>query len=274
MDVEHDRPQVGFTSELGLHVSVGDEPDTLAGRAEIAPELCIPEAGVLRPSVLLTWADILTGSLANERTLPKICMTVDLGVRVAGPIAAGSEITAVGRILKSGRTLTFTETTFSVAHRGGAAEDGSVADDPGRDQIIAVSLGTFVASPRPQDTATSAFAAVTTREHATRRPPATVPEMLGSAVVGSGVVEVPRSPRILNWADTVQGGAVAAAAEEAVLALDGPSVPIELEVRYLGAVRVGPMRATAERFGQWMRAEVRDVGNGDRLVAVATARGA
>lgn len=262
MDVEHDRPQVGFTSELGLHVAVGDEPDTLAGRAEIAPELCIPEAGVLRPSVLLTWADILTGSLANERTLPKICMTVDLGVRVAGPIAAGSEITAVGRILKSGRTLSFTETTFSA----GGAE--------GRDEIIAISLGTFVASPRPQDTAASAFAAVTTREHATRRPPAAVAEMLGSSVVAPGVVEVPRSPRILNWADTVQGGAVAAAAEEAMLALDGPSVLVELDVRYLGAVRVGPMRATARRFGEWMRGQVHDVGNNDRLVAVATARGA
>lgn len=262
MDVEHDRPQVGFTSELGLHVSLGDDPDTLAGRAEITPELCIPEAGVLRPSVLLTWADILTGSLANERTLPKICMTVDLGVRVAGPIAAGTEITAVGRILKSGRTVSFTETTFSAA---GA---------PGRDEIVAISLGTFVASPRPQDTATSAFAAVTTRERATRCPPAAVAEMLGSRVVAPGVVEVPRSPRILNWADTVQGGAVAAAAEEAVLALDGPSVPVELEVRYLGAVRAGPMRATARRFGEWMRVEVHDVGNDDRMVAVATARSA
>ena len=257
MDVEHDHPQIGFTSELGLHVGTGAEPDTLTGHAEIAPEQCIPEAGVLRPSVLLTWADILTGSLANERTLPKICMTVDLGVRVAAPIAAGAEVVAVGRILKSGRTLIFTETTFSVSGL-----------------LVAISLGTFVASPRPEDTATSAFAAVTSRERVMRRPPASVAEMLGSVVIGPGVVEVPRSPRILNWADTVQGGAVAAAAEEAVLALDGPSVPIELEVRYLGAVRAGPMRATAERFGQWMRAEVRDVGNDDRPVAVATARGA
>ncbi len=257
MDVEHDRPQIGFTSELGLHVEVGPESDTLLGHAEIGPEVCIPEAGVLRPSVLLTWADILTGSLANERTLPKICMTVDLGVRVVAPIPDGAAVTAIGRILKGGRTLTFTETTFSIDT-----------------EVVARCLGTFVASPRPQDTATSAFAAVTSREHTTRRPPASVTEMLGSIVLAPGVVEVPRAARILNWADTVQGGAVAAAAEEAVLALDGPSVPIELDVRYLGAVREGPMRASAERFGPWMRAEVRDAGNGDRLAAVATARGA
>ena len=257
MDIEHDRPQIGFTSELGLDVRIGPEPDTLLGRARIAPELCIPEAGVVRPSMLLTWADVLTGSLANERTLPKICMTVDLGVRVVAPIASGADVMAVGRILKSGRTLTFTETTFSID-----------------DEVVARSLGTFVASPRPQDTAVSAFAAVTSREHATRRPSASVTEMLGSSVLAPGVVEVARTPRILNWADTVQGGAVAAAAEEAVLSLDGVSVPIELEVRYLGAVREGPMRATAERFGPWMRAEVRDLGNNGRLAAVATARGA
>jgi len=264
MDIDHDRPQIGFTSELGLSVGIGDEPDTLVGRAEITPELCIPEAGVLRPSVLLTWADILTGSLANERTLPKICMTVDLGVRVTTNIPAGSDVTAVGRVLKSGRTLTFTETTFSI--------EGPDGEGPG--EPVAVSLGTFVASPRPQDTAESAFAAVTSRERVNRRPPASVTEMLGSVVVAPGIVEVPRTPRILNWADTVQGGAVAAAAEEAVLALVGPSIPVELDIRYLGAVRAGPMRATAVRFGPWMRVEVRDVGNDDRLVAMATARGA
>ncbi len=261
MDIDRERPQVGFTSELGLQVGLGDEPDTLTGQAEIVPELCIPEAGVLRPSVLLTWADILTGSLANERTLPRICMTVDLGVRVAAPIPSGAQVTAVGRILKSGRTLTFTETAFFIA---GADRTGPVA----------VALGTFVASPRPQDTAVSAFATVTARQHVIRDTPAPVAEMLGSRVVGPGIVEVPRSSRILNWADTVQGGAVAATAEEAVLALDGSSAPVELDVRYLGAVRAGPMRATAERFGRWIRAEVRDVGNDDRLAAVATARGA
>ena len=258
MDIDRDRPQIGFTSELGLVVELGTAPETLHGHAEISPELCVPEAGVLRPSILLTWADILTGSLANERTLPKICLTVDLSVRVAAPIPAGVELRALGRLLKGGRTLTFTETTFSV--------DGS-------DAVVAKAFGTFVASPRPQDVATSSFAAVTSRERI-RGAPAPVAEMLGSVVVAPGVVEVPRAERILNWADTVQGGALAAAAEEAVLALEQPTVPAELEIRYLGAVRAGPMRATATRFGPWVTVEVRDLGNDDRLVAVATARGA
>jgi len=45
----------------------------------------------------------------------------------------------------------------------------------------------------------------------------------------------------------------------------------ELEIRYLGAVREGPMRATATRLGPWVRVEVVDLGNDDRPVAIAAA---
>ena len=246
----------GFTAELGL--AVHGDADTLVGRAVAAQELCIPGAGVVRPSVLLTWADILTGALANEHTLPQICMTVDLTVRIAAPIAVGASVYATGRMLKVGRTITFGETVFTVG------------EDPAP---VAVSLSTFVASPRPQDVGTSVVqdASITRRDGTAPSEPISL--ILGTRVVGAGVVEVPRHPRILNWADTVQGGAVAACAEEAVLALDGAPVPSELEVRFTGAVRQGPMRATARLLGPWVRIEVVDAGNGDRLVAVAAARG-
>jgi acyl-coenzyme A thioesterase PaaI-like protein len=261
--------RVGFTSELGLVVRA--DGDTLTGTAPAAPELCVPEeetpgaastkgAGVLRPSVLLTWADILSGALANEHTLPQVCMTVDLTVRVASPIAAGAEVHAVGRLLKVGRTITFAETTFTVG------------DDPA---TVAIALSTFVASPRPQDDAVSFVRGDGADPgRTTTAPPEPVTQMLGTRVLASGVVEVPRHPRILNWADTVQGGAVAACAEEAVLALDAAPVPTELEVRFTGAVRRGPMRATAQMVGPWVRIEIVDVGSDDRLVALAAARGA
>jgi acyl-coenzyme A thioesterase PaaI-like protein len=271
-------PQIGFTSELGL--AVEHDGGTLTGRAVASPELCVPEAAVLRPSVLLTWADILTGALANEHTMqmsggfaarhrwrrslrsrpdgPRVCMTVDLSGRVVRPIPAGVEVRSVGRLLKVGRTITFGETVFTV--------DGDTAP-------TAFVLSSFVGSPRPEDVSTSAV-------HGDAAAPGRVPtdvlasvsEMLDTRVVSAGVVEVPRHPRILNWADTVQGGAVAACAEEAVLALDGAPVPSELEVRFLGAVRGGPMRASAARLGPWVRIEVVDVGNDERLVAVAAAR--
>ncbi len=250
--------KIGFTSELGLAVRGGGD-DMLHGTAPIRPELCVPEAGVLRPSVLLTWADILIGSLANEQTLPRICMTVDLGVRVVRPIPAGVELHSCGRLLKAGRTLTFGETTFTLE---------------GSDEIVAVALGTFVASPRPQDVGVSVLHGDdTVPGRQVDAPTEPVSQMLGSVVIGPGVVEVPRHERVLNWADTVQGGAIAACAEEAVLALGAGFNPTELEIRYLGAVREGPMRATATPLGPWVRVEVVDTGNDDRPVAIAAARG-
>ena len=62
LEVEHHETaaRVGYTSELGLRVT-GDG-DALRGRALAVPEVCVPEAAVIRPSVLLTWGDILNGS--------------------------------------------------------------------------------------------------------------------------------------------------------------------------------------------------------------------
>lgn len=257
--MEHNgpEPRVGFTSELGLQVSA--DGDTLRGRALAVPEVCVPEAAVVRPSVLMTWGDILMGSLANEHTTPRVCMTVDLSVRVIAPIRAGQECISVGRLLKVGRTLTFAETTFSVR---------------GSDEPAAVELGTFVASPRPEDVSVPVVrGAGSLPDRSVPAVPAPVSEMLGTHVVAPGVVEVPRHPRLLNWADTVQGGAVAACAEEAVLALGDGIVPSELEVRFLATVRTGPMRATARRLGPWVRVDVVDAGAGDRLCGVAVARG-
>lgn len=247
--------RLGFTSELGLAIGSGSAPGTLTGRAHVVPELCVPEAGVLRPSVLITWADILTGSLANEFTLPSVCMTVDLDVRILHPIHAGVAIEGLGRIVKSGRTVTVGETTFAV--------DG---------EPVAVSFSSFVASPRPEDVAVSAVTGKQKlHDQPVVPPPAPVAEMLGARILEPGVVEADRRERILNWADTVQGGAVAALAEEAALSLAEPPVPSELSIRYLSSVRDGPMRATAHALGTWTRVEVVDAGR-DRLAAVATLR--
>jgi acyl-coenzyme A thioesterase PaaI-like protein len=256
-----DEHPIGFTSELGLSVEPGPEPDTLAGHALVVPEVCVPDAGVIRPSVLLTWADILTGSLANQFTLPRICLTVDLDVRIARPIPVDATLIAVGRILKAGRTVVFGEADFTVE---------------GDDAPAAIALSTFVASPRPQDDISDRDTDVTRLSRARASaggPPAPIAELLGTQVLGDGRVEVDRHPRILNWAETVQGGAVAAVAEEAVLALDGAIPPDALQVRFTGSVRTGPMRATARRLGPWTRVEVIDAGNDGRLAAVALARG-
>ena len=185
-------------------------------------------------------------------------MTVDLSVRVIAPIPAGQECVSVGRLLKVGRTLTFAETTFFVGD----------TDEP-----AAVALATFVASPRPEDVSVSVVrGAGSLAERAPIPVPAPCRRCSGRVSSPPGVVEVPCHERILNWADTVQGGAVSACAEEAVLAGDGV-VPTELEVRFLAAVRTARCGATARRMGPWVRVDVVDVGAGDRLCGVAAARG-
>ena len=61
-------------------------------------------------------------------------------------------------------------------------------------------------------------------------------------------------------------------AEMAAESLTGRPV-LDLDTRYLTAVRRGPGRATAVSLGSgFVRAEVRDVGNGNRLAALVTAR--
>jgi len=48
---------------------------------------------------------------------------------------------------------------------------------------------------------------------------------------------------------------------------------VDIDVRFLAAVRVGPARATAEVLGGGrVRVEVRDRGRGDRLTATLMAR--
>jgi acyl-coenzyme A thioesterase PaaI-like protein len=187
-------------------------------------------------------------------------MTVDLDARVAHAVPAGNEVHGVARVLKTGRVLTFTETEFF--QRG--------SDDP-----VAIVLGTFVASPRPQDTADSFVTQVTEgsiRRRRNREPTMPITDILGARVVQPGVVEADRHPRILNWVETVQGGAVSLLAEEAALSLPGAPVPSELQVRYLATIRHGPMRATARAVGAFTRTEVIDVGNDDRLAAIAVSR--
>jgi acyl-coenzyme A thioesterase PaaI-like protein len=178
-------------------------------------------------------------------------------VRVARPIPVGAEVSAHGRILKSGRTIQFCEATYRL---------------DGGEEPVAAALATFVSSPRPDDDLGELDTDPSRMTRIVVTPPEPVAAMLGTRVVGPGVVEADRHQRIINWADTIQGGAVCAVAEEAVLALDPGHVPSALSVRFTGTVRVGPMRATAERLGPWVRVEVRDVGNDSRLAAVAFAR--
>lgn len=248
--------RTSFIAELGYRL--GDELSI--AHATVVPELCVPETDVVLTSVLLTWADILAGPLATQSTMPRVCMTNDLTVRLlARPPVGGVDLRAA--VLKSGRTTTFTESWLCAAG----------ADDP-----FAVAHGTFVASPRPQDVIDLEMLL---GSRGSRPLTAPLPERLGVRVVAPGIAEIDRRDELLNPADTLQGGVVALVAEMAALSIaDGGAVARELDVRYLKATRVGPALATARVLrddgpaGNVVEVRVVDAGNDSRLSAVAVVR--
>jgi acyl-coenzyme A thioesterase PaaI-like protein len=249
------RARVSFIAEMGFHCA--REGDRMAGHSDPpSSALLAPGTDSVRPAVLLTLADVLIGSLANEAALPRITMTVDLNVRVLSPLTSETGFTGEARILKSGRTTTFGEATFAAA---------------GSDTAAVLSHGTFIASPRPEDVG---FSIANGLPRALRSTGMTVPlsARVGCVVVEPGVAEVARRDDLLNPADTLQGGLLALVAEEAACSLRPGTAPTELDVRYLSAVRVGPARASASVLGPVVRVEVRDAGNADRLAAVAVVR--
>jgi acyl-coenzyme A thioesterase PaaI-like protein len=240
-----------FIAEIGYRQGA----DLAVAKGIVVPELCVPETDVVLTSVLLTWADILAGPLATQSTLPRVCMTNDLTVRLLGRPPAG-EVDLRAAVLKSGRTTTFTETWLCAA---------------GADAPFAVAHGTFVASPRPQDVIDLETLA---GNRGTRTLESPLPERLGVRLVEPGVAEVHRRDDLLNPADTLQGGVVALLAEIAALSIaGGGAIAHELDVRYLKATRVGPARATARVVARDL-VEVRVVATGadDRLSAVAVVR--
>jgi acyl-coenzyme A thioesterase PaaI-like protein len=244
-------PGETFIAELGL--SQEFQRDRVVGSFEAVPELCAPGRPTVRTAVLLTIADMAAGSISSAATAPRICLTLDLSVRVLGP--AVGHIDVESRVLKSGKNTTVAETLFRC----------------GQD-VVALSLSTFVASPRPGDV--MEVPPLSFRRYGPSVLQAPLAEQVGSRLVAPGVAEIDRAPYVMNPAGTVQGGIVALLAELATESLPGVSgVVNELDVRYLSATRVGPARATAVEVGdRTARVELHDPGNGDRLTAVVLAR--
>jgi acyl-coenzyme A thioesterase PaaI-like protein len=235
---------IGYTQEIKDGVS--------RGWLEITDELRAPGSSQVRASVLATMADVWTGALAGMACAPKLALTLDLTARLVGDVG-GARLDIVGTLLKQGRTTIVAETDFR---------------HPVTGAVVALSHATFVASPRPQDVIGPLSSSRTTG-NALSSP---IAEALGAEVLSPGVVVIERGPYVNQPAGTLQGGVVAVLAELAAESLTGARV-VELEVRYLSAVRVGPARTSALALDDHtVRVEARDGGNHDRVTAVVMAR--
>jgi acyl-coenzyme A thioesterase PaaI-like protein len=235
---------IGYTQEIKDGVS--------RGWLQVTDELRAPGSSQVRASVLATMADVWTGALAGMACAPKLALTLDLTARIVGDVG-GDRLDIVGTLLKQGRTTIVAETEFR---------------HPVTGAVVALSHATFVASPRPQDVIGPLSSSRTTG-NALSSP---IAEALGAQVLSPGVVVIERGTYVNQPAGTLQGGVVAVLAELAAETLTGARV-LELEVRYLSAVRVGPARTSAVALDDHtVRVEARDVGNHDRVTAVVMAR--
>ena len=227
--------------------------DGLEGTAVVAPPLLVPGVPRLRTSVLFTWADTMGGLLAVRSFAPRVPVTLELDVHLRRPAPGDGTVRGVASVVKAGRSVFVFEAEFS-------SEE---------DEGFAVAAGSFMASPDPGVSMP------------TRIPPAQPPsdtlrvplaERVGCVRRGPGESVLPRLEDGLNSSNTVNGGLIALAAEEAVLSLAPGTTLSSLALRYLQPVRVGPAVATAEVSDGFGRVRIRDAGSGDRLAVLATTR--
>lgn len=237
--------------ELGF--TMRGDGDALVGSARIVPQALVPDAAHLRTSVLATWADMLTGLLAARTTHPQVPVTLDLDIHLLRPAPAAGVVTGRSAVAKSGRAVFCATVAFD--------------DDHGP---LATGAGTFTLAPdrslRMPD--------VTSLDAGPRQPTITVPlaERAGCRREAPGVAVQPRLADGLNSSQTVNGGLLALAAEEAALSLAPGATLASLHLRYLRPVRIGPARAAARVDGGLARIEITDDGADDRLAVLATAR--
>ena len=169
----------------------------MRGHGEVVPETCIPGTDVLRTSVIVTWADVVTGSVAGSMITERIPLTLDLEVQVQEPARLGDPMVIEAAPLKAGRTV-------AVAEARVRSEDTGAP--------IAYAIATFFASPNPAHVFADGFPDL--GDMPVGRLPEPLADRAGITIVEPGVAEVPHRGKNLNASNAIQGGIVSLAAEE------------------------------------------------------------
>lgn len=241
-----------IVSELGL--AVRTTAAGLDGTAEVVPEMHAPGTGGLRVSVLAVWTDVLCGLLAASQMGGRVPVTLELDMHLYHPAPPSGLVAARATTVKNGRTVFAASAEFT----------------DGDGDTFAFGSASFMAAPDPAVRLPDHFAVDMPRAARTLSVP--LAERAGCRREGPGLAVLDRSEDGLNSSNTVNGGLIALAVEEAALSMSPGRSLCVLDVRYLQAVRVGPAVARAHTRAGLSRVEVRDRGARDRLAAVATAR--
>jgi acyl-coenzyme A thioesterase PaaI-like protein len=239
-----------FTADLGHRHRFDDDGSTVD--IPITSTLLTSDGTGIRVSVLASFADLTTGSIASTALAPRIPLTVSLRIHRASMLAPDS-LVATGRVVSLGRTHAVLEAEFCA---GGTMEP------------VASSVVSFMASPRPGDVFGAPIRDFSARGNIT----APFADQLGAVVLAPGMVELERRPYVMQGSGTVQGGALALVAELAAESAVGRSV-LDLDLSYLAAVRHGPVRSTVRVLdARTIRVELVDAGASNRLAVLAIAR--
>lgn len=240
--------------DLGWSVSpAGDE---LHGEATVVPEMHVPGTDHLRASILASWADVLAGHLAVFTRGPRVPVTLELDVHLYRPPPGSGIVRGECRAVKSGRSVFVAGVEF-VTGEG----------DP-----IGFAAASFMSAP--DERLTISIPAADPEAPAAAPGRLTVPfaERAGCERVAPGVATLSHAEDVLNASNTINGGLIALAVEEAVLSLTPGTSLASLAMRYLQPARVGPVVAEAQVHDGLARVEVRDAGNDNRLCVIATCR--
>ena len=249
---QREKPQRYFIGDIPFGFEVEEGGLVMVGDATLSDALRSFDSGPPRPSVLATIADCMAGIPACWVTVPNLAVTLDIVVRITAE-RCGDELALTGKIVKRGQSTVAGEILFA---------------DARTNELVAISYLTFMPSPRPQDQAPPLSNARRTNGSM----PVPIPEHVGVRILSPGEAEVDLVRFTTQGSGTLQGGIVALVAEVAAQSLTGTAV-LDLDVRYLNAVRVGPGRAVAVPLGaDLVRIEVRDGGSDDRLAALVMAR--
>jgi acyl-coenzyme A thioesterase PaaI-like protein len=248
------RREQHIVAELGFHLErVNGE---IHGSATVVPEMYVPGTRAVRASIFASWTDVSTGYLAVNTFAPRVPTTLELDVHLLSEDAEPEDIFAVARLLKAGRSVVVAMVDFT--------------DQLGRP--VAFGTASFMAVPDPS--------VMMPREHlapsATERPVGRLSRPFAERArcerLAPGVALLPRSDDGLNSANTVNGGLIALAIEEAVLSATPQTTLSSMALRYLRPVRLGPAIATAKVRNGLGQVEVRDAGSDDRLAVYAVTR--
>ena len=224
------------------------------GEAVAFPQLLVPGQPHLRVSMLAAWADQLMGLLAVQIMAPRVPTTLELHVHLYRPAPGSGVIRGRARLQKAGRSVLAAVVEF-VSDAGETFAEGAgsfmLAGDPH------VRLPSTISLDLPPRLATLTEP-IAERARCERRAP-------GHAVL-------PLRDDALNSSNTLNGGLLAVAAEEALLSLAPHTSLSSLGLRYLRPVRTGPAVARARLQSGLGHVELFDGGQDSRLAVTATAR--